>query len=153
MPEKVGDKSQPPNNCSVAKSVRWHTFGCFLYKFRRFSAPGLVRQVVRPVAEDRLSDECAGQLDVINTCTCGTASGSGPDISIRRPGCQRRRAVAFRRQACGECPKETDAKRKKTQACSMQMAPWRACRFMNRRSSPRSWSSTRIDRRRSFIKS
>ena len=22
IPEKVGDKSQPPNNCSVAKSVR-----------------------------------------------------------------------------------------------------------------------------------
>ena len=31
IPEKVGDESQPPNSCSVAKSTRRRTFGCFLY--------------------------------------------------------------------------------------------------------------------------
>ena len=96
--------------------------------------PGLVGEVVGLKAERSLSDECAGQLDVVNSI-CGTASGSGPDIPVRHPGCQRWRTVALRRKACDECPKQTDAKQKK-QACSMQMAPWRAWRFMKRRSSP-----------------
>ena len=35
-PEKVGDESQPPKNCSVAKSTRRHTFGCFLCQMQNW---------------------------------------------------------------------------------------------------------------------
>ena len=80
---------------------------------RKKGDPGLVREVVRLIAERSLSDECAGQLDVINNSICGTALGSGPDIPVCHPGCQRWRAVGLRRKACDECQKQTDAKQKK----------------------------------------
>ena len=51
LPEKVGDESQPPNNCSVAKSTRRHTFVCFLY------TRGPLH--VSPAEPDLLSDHLA----------------------------------------------------------------------------------------------
>ena len=48
MPEKVGDESQPPNNCSVAKSTRRHTFDCFLYTRAAACITSRARFVVRP---------------------------------------------------------------------------------------------------------
>ena len=46
-----GDESQPPNNCSVAKSTRRHTFVCFLY------TRGPLH--VSPAEPDLLSDHLA----------------------------------------------------------------------------------------------
>ena len=46
--EKVGNESQPPNNCFVVKGTRRHTFGCFLYTRAAASITSRAGFVVRP---------------------------------------------------------------------------------------------------------
>ena len=65
--------------------------------FGRFSAPGLVGQVVRMIPKGRLSDTCDGQ-DMPRGWDGQTRTHSGPRVAIHRPLGQGRRSARFAAQ-------------------------------------------------------